>query len=60
MKFKLMQFVFNAIARSPISLYFMSERTYESVAIVVSSWTGGIVVTGIEKYSAEAGGSINR
>jgi len=43
-----------------ISLYFLSGRIYESVATVVSSWTGAIVGTGIEKYSAEAAASINR
>jgi hypothetical protein len=43
-----------------ISLYFLSGRIYESVATVVSSWTGAMVGTGIEKYSAEAAASINR
>src|SRR5882672_6567482 len=43
-----------------ISLYVLSGRIYESVATVVSSWTGAMVGTGIEKYSAEAAASINR
>src|SRR2546425_5132799 len=43
-----------------ISLYFLSGRIYESVATVVSSWTGAMVGTGIEKYSAEAAASVNR
>jgi len=43
-----------------ISLYFLSGRIYESVATVVSSWTGAMIGTGIEKYSAEAAASINR
>lgn len=43
-----------------ISLYVLSGRIYESVATVVSSWTGAIIGTGIEKYSAEAAASLNR
>ena len=43
-----------------ISMYFLSGRIYESVATVVSSWTGAMIGTGIEKYSAEAAASINR
>jgi hypothetical protein len=43
-----------------ISLYFLSGRVYESVATVVSSWTGAIIGTGIEKYSAEAAASVTR
>lgn len=43
-----------------ISLYFLSGRIYESVATVVSSWTGAMIGTGIEKYSVEAAASINR
>lgn len=43
-----------------ISLYFLSGRIYESVATVVSSWTGAMIGAGIEKYSAEAAASINR
>jgi hypothetical protein len=43
-----------------ISLYFLSGRIYESVATVVSGWTGAMIGTGIEKYSAEAAASINR
>src|SRR6266496_838686 len=43
-----------------ISLYFLSGRIYESVATVVSSWTGAMIGTGIEKYSAEAAASINK
>src|ERR1051325_2908690 len=43
-----------------ISLYLLSGRVYESVATVVSSWTGAIIGTGIEKYSAEAAASVTR
>lgn len=43
-----------------ISMYFLSGRIYESVATVVSSWTGAMIGTGIEKYSAEAAASINK
>jgi hypothetical protein len=43
-----------------ISIYLLSGRIYESVATVVSSWTGAIMGTGIEKYSAEAAASLNR
>jgi hypothetical protein len=43
-----------------ISLYLLSGRIYESVATVVSSWTGAMVGTGIEKYSAEAAAALNR
>ena len=43
-----------------ISLYLLSGRIYESVATVFSGWTGAIIGTGIEKYSAEAAASLNR
>lgn len=43
-----------------ISAYLLSGRIYESVATVVSSWTGAIIGTGIEKYSAEAAATLTR